>query len=60
MKPFTTIAVFVFVIISVAHLLRVILSWSVKVNGLDIPNWPSIVALLFAALMAVMVWKENK
>lgn len=60
MKPFTTIAIIVFAVLCVAHILRLIFGWEARINGMDIPQWISIVGALFAGVMAIMLWKERK
>ena len=60
MKTFTLIAVVVFTIVAIAQLLRVVLGWEVVIAGLVIPPWVSLVACAFAALLAVMVWREHR
>ena len=58
MKPFSVIAVVVFVLVALAQLLRLVLGWPVVVNGINIPLWASAIACLVAAGLAVMVWRE--
>ena len=58
MKPFTTIAVFVFALIALIQALRVVLGWDVTVNGIAIPSWASIIAILVAATLAFKIWRE--
>jgi len=60
MKTFTLLAVIVFSIVALAQLLRVVLGWSVVIAGVTIPPWASLVACAFAALLAVMVWREHR
>ena len=60
MKPFTTIAVIVFAVLCVAHIVRLVLDVAVRVGSTDIPQWISVVGALFAGLMAIMLAKENK
>ena len=60
MKPFTTIAVIIFAVLCVAHILRLILDIAFRIGTHDIPQWVSIIGALFAALMAIMLWKERK
>lgn len=60
MKTFTLLAVVVFTIVAIAQLVRVVLGWSVVIAGVTIPPWASLVACAFAALLAVMVWRENR
>lgn len=60
MKPFTLIAVLVFSLVAALQLLRVALGWEITINGLVIPPWASLVAAALAAVLAVMVWRENR
>lgn len=58
MKTFTLIAVVVFALIAVMHVLRLLLDWYVVVAGVSIPMWVSLLGLLIAGGLAVMVWRE--
>jgi hypothetical protein len=60
MKPFTLAAVVVFTLVSLAQLLRVVMGWSVLINGITIPPWVSLVACVVAGLLAAMVWREHR
>lgn len=60
MKPFSLIAALVLGLVALLQLLRVILGWSVVVDGLAIPLWASAVACLVAAVLAAMVWQEAR
>ena len=60
MKPFSAIAVVVFVVVALAQLLRLVLGWPVVINGINIPLWASAIACLVAAGLAVMVWREAR
>ena len=60
MKPFTTAAVIVFLVVAVVQLVRVIEGWAVTIDGFNVPIWASIVACVFATLLAVTVWRENR
>jgi hypothetical protein len=60
MKPFTMIAVVLFALIAVVHLLRLFGGWEVVVNGFVVPVWMSLVGLLLAGGLAVMVWREAR
>jgi hypothetical protein len=57
-KPFSAIAAVVFVLVALAQLVRLVLSWPVVVNGIHIPLWASAIACLVAAVLGVMVWRE--
>ena len=58
MKPFTTIAVVLFLLIALLQLLRFLLGWEIIVNGILIPVWASGIAFVIAAALAVMLWRE--
>ena len=60
MKPFSHIAVVVLGLIALVQLSRVILGWSVVINGFAIPLWASAVAFLVTSALAVMVWREAR
>jgi len=57
-KPFTTIAVVVFSVIAIVHLLRLFAGWEVVVTGFVIPVWWSAIGLVVAGALAIMVWRE--
>ena len=60
MKPFTTIAVALFALIALVHLLRLFAGWEVVVTGFVIPVWWSAIGLVIAAGLALMVWREAR
>lgn len=60
MKPFTNIAIIVFLLIALLQLTRFILSWAVTVNGISIPVWVSGLAFIITAILAVMLWREAR
>ena len=59
MKPFTMLAVIVFTFVAIAQLARAIFAWEVVIAGFVIPVWLSFILGPIAALLAVMVWREN-
>ena len=58
MKPFTTIAVAIFTLMAIVHLLRLAFGWEVVVTGYVIPVWWSAVGIVVAGGLALMVWRE--
>ena len=60
MKPFCVIAALILGLIALVQLLRLLLGWSVVVNGFSIPLWVSAVACVVAAGISVMVWREAR
>jgi hypothetical protein len=59
MKPFTRIAVVVLWLIALVQLLRFILRWDITLHGASIPIWLSGLVAMFAAGLAIMVWRER-
>jgi hypothetical protein len=60
MKPFETFGSFLFGLIAVAHLVRVIFGWSVSVEAVAIPVWPSAVIFVFVGALAILMWIEAR
>jgi len=60
MKPVTTIVVLLLVAISIAHLLRLILQVDIVANGMNISIWLSILGCIVPAVLAFMLWRENR
>ncbi len=58
MKSFTSLAIAIFILIAVVHLLRLILAWEVTVNSVVIPMWVSLMGLLIAGALAYFLWRE--
>ena len=59
-KPFTSVAVVVFLLVSLLQLLRLVLGWAITIDGVAIPLWASGVAFVAAAGLAAMVWRESR
>ena len=60
MKPVTTIVVILLVAISVAHLLRLMFQVEIVANGMNIPMWVSILGCIGPAVLALLLWRENR
>jgi hypothetical protein len=60
MKPFTFLAVVILALVALMHVVRLALAWTVVINGVDIPVAVSPFLAAFAALLAVMVWREAR
>ena len=58
MKPFTNLAIAIFILIAVMHLLRLIYGWEATVNSVVIPMWVSVMGLLIAGALAYFLWRE--
>ena len=60
MKPVTTIVVILLSAISIAQLLRLIFQVDIVANGVTIPIWLSIFGCIIPAVLAFMLWRENR
>ena len=59
-KPFTMLAVLVFALVALVHLLRLVYGWEATINGAAVPMWASILALVVSGGLAVMLWQESR
>lgn len=57
-KPFTRLAVAVFAVVAIVHLMRLIIGWEVVVSGFVVPLWWSGPALVITGGLALMLWRE--
>jgi len=60
MKTSTTLAIVFLGLLSLLQLTRVLLGWSVIVNGVPVPIWASVVACLIAGALALMLLRESR
>ena len=60
MKPFSLVAGLLLGLIALVQLIRLVFGWSVVINGFAVPFWPSAVACLVMAVLAVMVLREAR
>jgi len=47
-KAFSTIAAAIFGVVAVLHLVRILMGWSIVIDGLAVPMWVSWVGLIIA------------
>ena len=59
MKTSTTLAIVFLGLLSLLQLMRVLLGWSVIVNGVSVPIWASAVACVIAGALALALWRET-
>lgn len=58
MKPASLMAVIIFSLVAIAHLLRLLSQVQVLVGGVTIPMWVSVVGLIVPGALAVALWRE--
>jgi len=59
MKPALLLAAFIFSLVAIAHLLRLIFQVEVLVGGAAIPMWVSIVGTVVPGALAIALWREG-
>ena len=59
-KPFTTIAVGIFVLVALLHILRLAFGWEVTFQGGVVPLWVSWLSVVVAGGLAIMLWRESR
>ncbi len=59
-KPFTTIAVGIFGLVALMHVLRLLFGWEITIEGRVIPHWVSALGFVIAGGLAFMVWRESR
>jgi hypothetical protein len=60
MKTGTLLAIIIFTIVAVAHLLRLVDGTQIVVGSTIIPMWVSFVGVLVPGLIAFLLWKETR
>ncbi|HIA27406.1 MAG TPA: hypothetical protein EYN79_04690 [Planctomycetes bacterium] len=60
MKFATLIAVVVFSLVAIAHLLRLITQVEVLIGGEVMPMWPSFAGFLLAGILAIALWRQGR
>ena len=51
-KTFDAVAGGIFTVVALAHLLRIVMGWSVVIGGWDVPMWVSWVGLIVAGALS--------
>lgn len=60
MKPAAVVAILFLCLIALGHAARLVFGVDVTVGSLAIPMWPSVLATLGPAALAIWLWKEQK
>ena len=59
-RPFSFVAGLIFLVVAVAHVLRLAFKWEVVLNGWPVPMWISAAALVIAAYLAYEGFRLGK
>ena len=54
MRAFCTLAAAIFALIALLQLLRIVMGWSVTLNGVDVPLWVSWIAVAVAGALSLV------
>ena len=60
MKPATMISTLFLAMVAVGHLLRLVLGVEIRVGGILVPLWVSVLACVLPAGLAVGLWRESR
>ena len=52
-KPYLVASAVIFSLVALAHLLRILLGWSVVIAGWHVPVWPSWLALVVLVVLVI-------
>jgi multisubunit Na+/H+ antiporter MnhC subunit len=58
MKPFTAIAIGIFSLICLVHIVRLIVGLDITISGWVVPPWVSVPGAIVTGGLAYMLWKE--
>ena len=59
MKLSVIVAAIFLILVSIAHMLRLIFRAKVMLNNAEIPMWMSVAACIVTAALAIWLWREN-
>ncbi len=59
-KPFTFVAILVFALVALLHLVRLVTGWEVTFSGVPVPLWVSVLGLVVAGGLAAGLWWESR
>jgi len=60
MKPGSSIAIVLFALVALGHLVRIVLGLSVTVGSTPVPMWISVGGVIVPAAVAGMLWREGR
>lgn len=60
MRTGSKIAILIFTIVAVAHLLRLVNGIDVTVDEWNVPQWVSVLGVFVPGVIAWMLWKEGR
>jgi hypothetical protein len=59
-RTYATVTATLFLVVAIAHLLRIILGWPVEIGGWSIPFWLSWLAALVAGALSYLGFTQKR
>jgi len=59
-KTFCTLAATIFALIALLQLIRIVMGWSVTLNGVDVPLWASWIAVIVAGVLSFVGFRAAR
>ena len=59
-KSFSTLAAAIFALIALLQLIRILMGWSIALNGVDVPFWPSWISVVVAAALSFVGFRATR
>jgi hypothetical protein len=59
MRTFCTFAAAIFALIALLQLIRIVMGWSVTLNGVDVPFWASWIAAIVAGALSFVGFRAT-
>lgn len=60
MKIGSVLAILLFTLIAIAHILRLVSGIEATVAGWNVPQWVSVVGVIVPAALAFLLWRESR
>jgi hypothetical protein len=58
-KTFCTLAAAIFAVIALLQLIRIVMEWSISLNGIDVPFWASWIAVMVAGALSFVGFRAT-
>jgi hypothetical protein len=58
-KPIAVIVIGFLIFVASSHLVRLAMGWKVTIGSREMPRWFSLLALVFVASLAALLWWES-
>ncbi len=59
MRAGANLAILVFIIVAILHLMRLVNEVSIVIDGWIVPQWASIIGVIIPITIAWMLWKDR-